>query len=564
MKQLSINSPTAAWIFLLLFALLFWGICMNTPYIVDDYWLNFYIEKAPDGSPHYTSKLISSWNDLLTTWLTRRELLNNGRLSDVMYIICNRAGGIPLFATINTLILIANGYFLSRLCFRRFNLLSIVVCISGVIILIPHLDGTVFWKAGACNYFWPTLPLCVFLLCLEKVMQDGKTISRSILVTGALAGFLCGTFHEGLGAPMVGGLGAFWFFERIKGKKLPVAYWCLLVFAALGTLFTLSAPAMWIRFGKGSSKAMGEWHSYMLACFHFFRYEGLPLIALAFLVWKRKISYHSPMGWILIGLTGLTLVISKVSGDWGGGYYYMGLFVLIFLLKAIAPCCERHSHKVMGFLIPLMSIALIYQYLFMKEANNIYDNTLSAPKENGVCTVDWQGEQKGEIPWILSSALPSHKIDFKYPFCGKLFGQEDFWVYFRHTKIDGHFLTAFEGLDESEAHLRLCDGRYIVRLPKGTRLYSPPQASHDKGKCMNIQQRNTGNSVFLTRMRALFQNRELGFYDEDYHNGFIYLLLPKEITAYQRLELAYKTDIPFGSIPQSQKPGPSKVTLPLP
>lgn len=562
MKQLSTNSQIAAWLSLLLFALLFWAICMNTPYIWDDYWLNFCIEKAPDGSPICTSKLISSWNDLLTTWLTRRELIN-GRLSDVMYIICNRTGGIPLHATLNTLIMVANVYLLSRLCFQRFNFLSIVVCIAAYILLIYKLDGIVFWKAGACNYFWTTLPLCVFLLCLEKIMRNGN-IPRYIVVTGALAGFLCGTFHEGLGTPVVGGLAAYWLFERIKGKKLPAAYLRVLAFTVLGSLFTLSAPAMWIRL-SGSSKPMGGgWHSYIDVCLNFCYRVGLPLIALAFLIWKRKIKWHSPMGWMLIGLTGLTIVISNVAGGWGGAYYYMSLFILIFLLKAIAPWCERHSCKVACCLVPLIGIAIIYQYLFMKEISNIYYGALSAPKDNGVCSVDWPGGQKGKVPWILSHALPTRKYSLEYLLCGKLFGQDDFCVYYRHTKIDGRFFAAFEGMDDTAPHLRLYDGRYLVRLPKGTRLCALPHAFNDKGKCMDIHLRDTGNSVDFSRIKSLFRKKEFVFYDEDYRDGFIYLLLPEEIFAYQRIELVYEADIPFDRTHRSQKPEPAKATLPLP
>lgn len=565
MKQLSINSPTAAWIFLLLFALLFWGICMNTPPMSDDYWLNFVIEKSADGSRHYTPKLISSWNDLFTSWVTRRDIIMNGRLSDVFCAITMRVGGIPLFAILNTLILVANTYLLSQLCIRRFNLLSVTVCIAGFILLMPQLDGTVFWKAGSCNYFWPTLPLCVFLLCQENVMKEGNHVSRSIVVTGALAGFLCGAFHEGLGVPMVGGLGAFWFFERLKGKKLPVAYGWLLAFTALGTLITVTAPSVWMRAVQAHPQPQEglSFRQLILSCFYILHYAGIYLIVLAVLIGKRCIKWHSPMGWILMGLSGFTLCVSFLENGWGGAFYYMGLFVLIFLLKAIGPWCERHSRKVICYLVLLIGMSMAYQYIFMKEMGNIYHNTISAPKENGVCTIDWPGDQKRGIPWVLSRALPLRKDAYTYYYCGKLSGQEDFWVYFRHTKMDSRYFAAFEGLDDTEPHLRLYNGRYLVRLPKGTRLHSFPNAFKDNGKGMNIRQRNTGNSVFLTRMRALFQNRELAFFDEDYHNGFIYLLLPEGISAYQRIELEYDADIPVGSI-VLPKPAPVKVTFPLP
>lgn len=545
MKQLLISSRTIAWFFLLLMALAFWGICTNTPFMNDDYWLLFAAAKAPDGSVYCSTTPIASWGDFLHSCLLRREFIN-GRFSDVLYTMTIWLGGKPLFDILNTLAMVVNVCLLAKLTFRRADLLSFSVVLFGFILLIPRIEGTVFWAAGACNYFWVTMPFCVFLLCLEKIMAG--SFARHIIVLGSLAGFLCGALHEGIGVPLAGGLVSFWLMERIRGKKLPVPYICLAFFTISGCLLPLTAPALWIRvdhLSYGIPRSVGALLDFIRGPFAtFMERMGIPMLALAVCFWKKSIRLHSPIGWVLIIVSCLTFHIASRNVD-GGCFYYMALCIMLMVLNASAEWWSLHARKAVYILVPILCVCFAGEYFHMKEINGYYQGILASPKEKGVCVVDYPDGVR-DIPFALFASVPLSRHSHLYPYCGKIWKQDDFLVYFRRKGgIDSKYYDAFEGLSDTEAHIRLCDGRYVIRSPKNTAQTSPRPlwlcSLGKRQKCLeNVKRRG-----FLHKMGSLFKDERVGSYTEDWHDGCLYLLLPPDISEYDQIEVEFVEDTLF-------------------
>lgn len=547
-------------LFLLTLCLIFWGISFHTPYMQDDYWMNYILEQTPEGSPLFTTHPISSWQDFFHSWQIRREWIN-GRLADFMAILLIWMDESKvLFCFLNTAVFLVNVAVLSMLCFRRLTFLGISAISMGFILLIPNIDGTVFWLAGACNYFWGTAFLGAFLLCLAHLLNSGKGYSRLVFFIGIALGLGCGLLHEGLGIPLTGGLAAFWIMERLKGKKLPTAYLWLLAAVALGTCYPISSPALWKRFlGNpviAGSKDGSFFISIATSAFYFLRYGWIAILAFILLFWKKKLCFLPLIGWTWLTFAGFSCIVGKY-GSWGGGYYYSNLLSLILCLQSTAPWLQLQKRWLTGTLAVLTVLTFAYQYVQIKKINNIYQSILAEPKEGGVCIVDWPRE-KGKLPRILSYAVPNCKADYRFPYCGRFQKQDDFWVLFRESKIFEGSYSLFDSMNPDEAHLLPWKDAYVLRLPRDTRAASVSAYGSDQNGYAIYA---TGFPLYVHALNLL-KNRKLGHYSEDWHEGFRYLILPSDIQQYKTIRISYIKDLPYN--PFQQHPSIINQTIPLP
>lgn len=563
MKKELILSKAGVAAFLLVLAGAFYAINVDTPFINDDYWLNFVMKMLPDGSLLLTDRRIASWGDIWESWCAHRLFVWNGRVSDYLVSIAVMLGGKALFNVLSTLFMLANVLLLSKLCFRQVSLWSVCIVSAAFILFVPGIDATVFWMAGACNYFWGSALVSAFLLCLRALAERTERLPIWLVALGSLFGFSCGALHEGLGVPLAGGLVMFGVVERWLGRKMPCYYWLLVICVIAGSLIPVSAPAAWRRAGGAaelSPSVRDIAHTLYGMAYRMAYFGGIAWLFFIVAFLRNKKAIHSPIGWFLVALIGITFIVSKNS--WAGFYYYMVIAMLIFFLSETAGWWKRHAKAATCVCLPLVGGAVAYECFFMADVGRAYQEVIDAPKEDGVCMVDDSWYQ-GKLPYVLSQALPQCRSHNIYIHFGKMFNQENFWVYRRNTKLDKTVYSLFQGEVQSEPQIRRWNGQYVLRLPEYSWCRQVECRIADKKLIFSRKEARSSWPIFSSRRK----DGNTRNYEEDFHKGCRYLLLPPEANGYAHISFTAIQDPPYNPVRKRStfEETPSrKYCLPLP
>lgn len=191
-------------LFLLAACVLFFLTNVYMPLLQDDYWYNYMIGTDENGKISHLVTRISSWQDLLST-LYHHYFIMDGRLGNAFAHAVQFIGGKSLFNLLNTAMFLAFVSLTAKFCLQRVSLAAVGSVMTFAILLLPNPQGAILRLSGACGYLWGAVALVAFLSVLGACLE-GRGIGRCRLLFGMAAGVLCGSIHEGLGAPLAAAL----------------------------------------------------------------------------------------------------------------------------------------------------------------------------------------------------------------------------------------------------------------------------------------------------------------------------------------------------------------------
>lgn len=182
-----------------------------------------------------------------------REIRNfdNGRLAnilDLLVVLC-----IPkwLFAVITGVVTAGMFYFLTLFVTRQhasirhvspFGTLAVIWAVSMVAfpwrnnILVPDY---------ALNYLYATFVNLWFIDALSSSLHANR--SQWAYIPYCLLALIAGAFHEGFSAPIAAGLA---IYAATKRFRMPASWWMLCIVYAIGAVFAMSSPGIWLRAGR--------------------------------------------------------------------------------------------------------------------------------------------------------------------------------------------------------------------------------------------------------------------------------------------------------------------------
>lgn len=509
------------WMFavLLIIAYIMYVINSHIPMLQDDYRLGFVLTTLPDGSAWYTQNLIDSWSELASSWWNQRYHFTCGRLSDGICSLIMMLGGKTVFNVISAGAIIAYLWLLSCYCFKSIGVAQLLICFLLSIVFLPNIDGTVFWMAGWCNYFLPSILLLSLYLCIRKI-EEGQ-IRLGMVLFASLLSVLCGAFHEGLGVPLFAALFANGVVKILKKEKNGWPYWVVVVCVGIGSLVPASAPAMWNRASSGNSllTAVGGLEPLL-------RQASIPLITFAWLVWKGKIR-STVLGWSACSFFALSLAVGA-KGSWGGGYYYMSFSVMLLLVVNYAETVMKlHKMVLVWGLLVFSVLALVMQYAHAVKIEKAARSAFTDDQSEDVRVVDCSAFGR-DVPWILGGIYPKSVTDYKYLFVGACHGVPPFVVLYRTREQDPNVYQLFSE-ESKDVEVRKYKDTYVLKLPArwdlpGNIVVSQPVRA--KSSELILSEYRFG---ILPHIKGCLVNRKLGRFERDWYNGCYYVFLPIEV-----------------------------------
>ncbi len=484
--------------------------------IQDDYRLNFVMTTHEDGSLWYTQERIDSWKDLLSSWWTQRSHFTCGRLSDGIVSLVMMYGGKHLFNLLNVVAFILYLFLISKYIFAHAGVREIVICLVASIAFLPNIEGTVLWTSGCCNYFWPTIALLIFLIFVRRMESSDRT-SSYITIISCTSGFLCGMLHEGLGAPLSCGLLIHSVIKWRKTKTIPRAMIVTIICVGLGTLFPITAPAMW-------SRATGT-ENYILSVIggleSLLRKAGIPILTLFWLLFKKRTLFKSLLGCLTLAFAILAFTMAH-HGSWGGGYYYLSLTIMILFLGEYGQRIIENR-----IILTLATVALCgltaHEYTYLHKISESHNQAINSEKPNSVCEVDCTAFGQ-DIPWLLAGAFPKSQADYRYNFVGKYYGQNPFYAHFRTKKRNENMYKLFETKNSNEFHIARLNNEIVLRFPKGIFFEGAIEVENKNGKSKQILIDH--NLSILSKIKNFLTNRSVVRYYHEYSDGFHFVCMP--------------------------------------
>ncbi len=498
------SSKVTCAFFLVVIAVAVYFLNATVPMIHDDYHLSF---------KWHDVERIGNWVDVVDSWVARRSGLN-ARLSDVTVSIVMMLGGKSLFNVLNSIVFIV---FLSLTCayaFEKIGLNQILLCLLTLIFL-PHVDATVFWISGACNYLWPSIFYIAILIAIRETRDCTISIYKRLLI--CIGCLLCGMFHEGLGVPLFVGLLAHYIYFKLKGRNVSRCVWLFLFFIFIGLLPLLTAPTLHARVSAGNNQLVGI----IFGLETFIKNSWIPLLTLTIMGIKKVPIFNSELGWITFAFCGLSIVAGW-KGDWGGGYYYFCLSSMLLFLENYGDVITSKLKNYHTFLF-FVFIVLFYllQYFHLEKIGDIVADAIESPKKHNAYIADCS-DYGIKVPWILEGAFPLSPTDEKFPHMGLYHGQENFYVLLQTHKRDVKVYDRFNECSISLPVVAEYNNETVIRLPKGC---LPPKSIQVDGLERNILMCPRPVPL-LSNIKNITTNREIRFYTLDFYNGCCYVFLP--------------------------------------
>lgn len=491
----------------------------HAPMLQDDYRLGFILTTLPDGSAWYTQNPIDSWSELATSWWNQRYHFTCGRLSDGVCSLIMMLGGKALFNVISSASIILYLCLLSSYCFKHLGATQLFICFLLSIVFLPNIDGTVFWMAGWCNYFLPSILLLALYSCIRKI--ESRECCLGDVFLGMLLAIFCGAFHEGLGLPLFAALFANGAVKILKKHQACWSYWAVSLCVGIGALVPVTAPAMWNRAASGSVllTVVGGFELLL-------KHASIPLIVFVWMVWKGKVR-STVLGWSVCAFVILSLAVGA-KGGWGGGYYYMCFSVMLLLIENYSGLLMKLGRKLtVWVLLSLSALALVMQYVHVMRIEKAVQSAFVDGQSEDVRVVDCS-LFGCDVPWMLGGVYPKSVTDYKYLFTAACHGVPPFVVLYRTREPDSNVYALFP--DESDdVVVRKYQDSYVMKLPARWDLpgnVEVSQAINSKSQDLILSEYQFG---ILPQMKSMCVGRKLGRFERDWHNGCYYVFLPKEV-----------------------------------
>ena len=227
MKRL--NSKTATAVYLVIVAIVMYGINVFTPIFCDDWHYRFIFG---------TQTPIRTIGDILVSQWHHYFEFTNGRFFAHFFVqLFDGILGKGIFNVFNALAFAAFLYLLAVVTARERKHDYKIVSVAFILIflLMTGFKYVFLWMSGACNYLWMALLLLPFHHLIER--EDVPAKYNWLLL---LFGFVCGWTNEA----MVVGLGAAYFlYFAFHRKELTGHRRYMLAGFFIGALFLVFAPS---------------------------------------------------------------------------------------------------------------------------------------------------------------------------------------------------------------------------------------------------------------------------------------------------------------------------------
>ncbi len=529
------RSRVALFLLFFLISLVFYWFNVVTPMRVDDYLMSSKVtEIAIDGN--FATEKISNCQEYFQA-IAGRWMFWNGRLSDdigsAIYVLGN---GKTLFNVLNPLILCASILAVAFFSFGKINITGSSVSLLALLLFLPNLGGVLLWASGAVNYLWSLCALMLVLLAAEK-MAGRQDMSGRYCVLVYIAAFICGAWHEALGASLLGALVLYWCMERWRGRHMTNAYVMLVLVTVLGCIFPMSSPAMWERAAEVAPETkcnvllwsiLGSWTGMLM-------WVPIPLFMTIFLICRNPRSLFSPLGAFIITNVAIASVIGA-KGGWGGGYFFLSVGLTLYILRAFCNTFNSHSRiatsvSVAGSLF--IALCGIPQARSIEEA---YRKVMDAPKEGANPVVADVSMWKGDIPFLFRYTFSVAVNDYLYGRVGKWHGQPAFCVVYKWFPTDNSRFQAFQDEPVDAFLIKYINGYYVVRLAESC-VPAWSMNAHDADGCELVLSGRLWRD--RQKLSAFFSNQRLGNFDTECHEGSYYLILPPELMDYEKLRVNF-------------------------
>ncbi len=518
--------------FLLVAAAVFYLFNVWTPMMEDDYYALFNLRRPsfPGDDDVFTTNKISSTSELVQAYFDHRQWHFTGRISDYIYSAIVLLAGKCGFNLLNALVFILAVAGVCRWCFRKIDLAGCAAALLALLAFLPKIAGTLLWACGACNYLWGTLPLLLVLHAIRRLLE-GKGLSRRWKAAAVCCAFACGALHEALGSTLSAGLVLFRIVHRgaSKEEKWGKPYTLITLAAILGALVTVTAPSMWQRAARDGGFT-GE--LLLPNILSMVRFSAPLLIVAAILVWRRPTSIVSPLGGFILANSGLCLLFGS-KGSWGGGFFYLNFGLILFILQSAGAFVIR-LHRRAALSISLLGILAIVLPAVPRawRAHSIVKEVLAEPKNGQTIVVD-VSEFGNSLPFPFQMGALPLSISSKHAVIPAWHGQQPFNVSYRNCRMDPSACAAFGDAGSDEIELRRISGSLVVRLPRGWKDVSASLSKGGKKKLM-LRFREW---AWTGRLLSLFLHYELGYLKRDFHDGYLYLILPPAALEYEHMTL---------------------------
>ncbi len=530
-----IISNSAMFVVMGLIGLIFYMFCSWAPMRADDYWVQFTFERNEAGKLIYSTTLISNIYDWALAWYHHRCSFSNGRLSDFVASPVLLIGGKTLFHVLNTLVFLMVIWLSSRFCFRRVNTVSVLLVAASMLLFLPRLVGTFFWICGACNYLWASLMLIIVFMVLRRDAENAP-LGVGLKCLGAVCAFLCGAWHEGLAATLSAAVVMYACLQKINKKSISNTHWILITAVILGSIITLTSPAMWSRAGVGNHGILELFRNIGDSCGRLLLFSLIPLVLACVLVGRKPGSLLSPLGAFIVANLGMVIVVGY-KGAWGGAYYYLNFALLLYVLQESQAMLKQYPRSVAItssiFCALMVSVAAPHAYT----VHGLCEKAISEGKTHKHVVVDLS-KVGGSLPYELSQSLPA--VDepelYRNVVCARL--GYDFTAFFRSCDMNQQLYAVFEGDNPQQPVIRKIQDKYVVRLPYGVKSAVSYAAliQHDGSKTRMYPSFSAYRKIF-NQIQTYISGVPHGYMEKDYADGFFYLLIPENFIGYDYLHL---------------------------
>lgn len=528
--KLITHSKVALFVFLIVFAALFFAISYYTPMQSDDFWYHCVIERNENGA-YYTNNYISSLNELIQSAYNHRFAVGNGRLAN---IVCQgvlfTAGGKGIIAAfLCTFVAVVHILVYAKICFGKVCLTSCSVVLAASVIFLPCLRGTVFWLDGSLNYLWGGVWLGLFLLLIKQCNQ-GKVWLTCVAFTS----LICGWWHEALGLCL--GVAVFVLFCRDywKHKKVSVSYVIIGACLAMGLLVVLSAPAIWDRaLNEMNEEVSGLFERVALPYMKLFARcaPGLIIFAIVVLVNRFK-NINNITTYFIIGNI-LLIGAFGGAGAWGGAFYYLCIGMMVWTLSTLKDKIEHFSVTSCVTCLVMSLACVSYGVISMKEIHDIFGPLQKNPPMEEPVSIDIT-----EVPqctwWYTERSSP-------FSSCGGAdcyYGKKCAPIVFNSMVKDKSVYNCFDDKLTNEIQLARMGERIVMRFAKNTRpirLVACYSDNPHAAPCVFAYETVT-DKMLLIQWQFL-QGKKIVMYSLDYHDGFFYAMMELPPDGYRILQV---------------------------
>ena len=192
-----------------------------------------------------TKERIDSVWDIFPSMATHAQTMN-GRVVAHFFVQLFLFLPLPIFKVINTAVFVLQILLILHLSGSEHKNRWLIALSSFALIWVyePAFGQVNFWLDGACNYLWSSVAALLFILPYAKLFSDGTNIKRfSVRIAFCVIGFLAGAFAESTAVSAIFIAVLLISFCFIYKTKVSVWYYIWLLFAVLGFIFMISAPA---------------------------------------------------------------------------------------------------------------------------------------------------------------------------------------------------------------------------------------------------------------------------------------------------------------------------------